>query len=425
MVDIGPTDRQLSAAERARLRRRRWIGRAVLLIAPLVVLATLAGYVAPAIDRADLVVAVAERGEVVGGFQAAGRLVPRGERVLAAPIAATMLAALVEPGDAVAAGQRLIELDLSEVELQLAKHRRALAVLDGKITQQRRAGQRSVAELEDQLTAHRLDLELALASLARADRLHQAGLEPAERLRAAEIAAERARLAVAGAERRLATAAETTSSELGDLLTERQIVAREEASSSDLLERSRMIAVDAGVVIEVLGEPGQAMVRGQTVVRLADLGAYEVEASAPASTSSRLRPTLPVRLRLDGGSFLDGRVGTVKPAVDAGAVHFDIVLDDPRHPELRPNRRVDAWVLLEHQADAVRLPARGLALSGRQVPMWVVEGDRAIRRELTLGASGPEWIEIVAGLVPGDQVVVSGIAPDSPSSLRLTTSSQP
>jgi HlyD family secretion protein len=186
-----------------------------------------------------------------------------------------------------------------------------------------------------------------------------------------------------------------------------------------------MIATDAGVVIEVLGEPGQALARGQTVLRLADLGAFQVEASAPASASTRLAPNLPVRMRLDGGSLIDGRVATVKPAVDAGAVHFDIALDDPRHPELRPNRRVDAWVVLERRDQAVRLPSRGLALSGRRVPMWVIEGNRAVRRDLTLGASGPEWTEIVGGLAPGEQVVISGIAPDSPPTLRLKNLPRP
>lgn len=397
----------------------------MLLAALLVAGFALAARVAPSIDHDDLVLATAARGEVVGGFQAAGRLVPRGERVLAAPIATTMLAALVEPGDAVRPGQRLLELELGEVELELARHRRALGVLDAKIAHQRRAGERTVAELDDQLTASRLDLELAVASLARAERLHQAGLEPAERLRAAEIAAERARLAVASAERRLANASEGNDSELAELLTERQLVAREEASNADLLTRSRMIATDAGVVIEVLGEPGQALARGQTVLRLADLGAYQVEASAPASAATRLTAELPVRMRLDGGSLIDGWVATVKPAVDAGAVHFDITLEDPRHPELRPNRRVDAWVLLEHKADAVRVPSRGLALGGRRLSMWVVEGDRAIRRDLTLGTSGPEWIEIVDGLAPGDQLVISGIAPNSPPTLRLENLARP
>lgn len=419
MSTVGPTDRAFDPAQ-LRGRRRGVALRTGLVVAvPLLAVALGLSQFAPRVDRDRLVLATVDRGVVEGGFQAAGRLVPRGERLISAPIGARVVAVAVEPGDAVEVGMPLLELDLADQQLELARLDQRLAALDGQADRRRRELVRDGDDLADRLAGAGLDFELAEARRLRAERLHEAGLDPAERLREAEVESERARLAVASAERSLSTHRSNADTEFASLATERGLVAREAAATADLLARSQMRGEEPGVVVEVAVEPGATVAKGAVLLRVADLGAYQVEASAPASVAPRLAVGLPVRVALDAGSTLDGRVETVRPAVDAGSVRFVVALDQASHPDLRPNRRVDAWVILERRQDAVRVSARGLAAAGRRVPMWVVEGDRAVRREVELGLSGPDHLEVLSGLLPGDRLVVAGIAPDSPATLRL------
>lgn len=415
----GPTDRQIVPAERRRRRLAtagRWL---VLLLLPLAGLAVALDTFAPRVDRDLLVLVTADRGDVAGGFQAAGRLVPRDERVVSAPIGTRVLAVRVEPGDRVEAGATLLELDLDETRLELARLRQRSQALDGELLRRRAVLERERNDLADRLETSRLDLELAEARLARSQRLHAAGLDPAERLREAEVEALRAQLAVRGTERALHTQQASSASELESLASAGELLAREAAVTATLLEQAAMRAERAGVVLEVAVQAGSAVAKGALLLRLAKLDAYEAEASAPASVAPRLAAGLPARLVLDAGATLAGAVAGVRPSIDAGAVHFTVALESPGHPDLRPNRRLDVWVITESRRDVVRLPARGLSLSGRVLPLWVLSDDRLLRRDVELGLIGPEHVEVVAGLAPGETVVATGLPADSPAEIRL------
>jgi len=54
----------------------------------------------------------------------------------------------------------------------------------------------------------------------------------------------------------------------------------------------------------------------------------------------------------------------------------------------------------------LRLP-RGAALQGGRQQVFVVSGDRARRRGVELGASGPQGWEVRSGLAEGDEVILS------------------
>jgi HlyD family secretion protein len=413
------TDRALPTDLVRRRRFKTALRLGALVLVPLALVLVGLRQVAPTVARDRLQLATADSGLVAGGFQASGRLIPRAERIVSAPVDARVLAVLVEPGDAVDAQTPLLELDLTTATLELARLEQHLAALDGAATRRALDAARDHDDLADRLVSARLDFELATTRHDRAVRLAAAGLDPAERTREAAVEAEKAGLAVASTERALATHAERTRSEAASHSAERDLVAREADQRRDLLDQAAMRAGSAGVVVRVDVEEGATATLGDALLRIADLGAYQVEASAPASVAPRLSPGLPARVELDAGVSLDGQVETVRPSVDQGSVHFTITLENPEHPDLRPNRRVDAWVVTEQRRDVVRLPARGLALAGRRAPLWVVEGNRAIRREVEVGLAGPDFVEIRSGLAPGDVVVVRGLDRDGAASVRL------
>jgi len=87
---------------------------------------------------------------------------------------------------------------------------------------------------------------------------------------------------------------------------------------------------------------------------------------------------------------------------------FAVDLEEAGSPLLRRNRRVDVLVITGVRADAVRLRRGPFARAGGPVQdVFVVEGDHAVRRQVALGLSGRDFLEIVQGLEPGEQVIVS------------------
>jgi len=106
---------------------------------------------------------------------------------------------------------------------------------------------------------------------------------------------------------------------------------------------------------------------------------------------------------------VEGRVARVDPAVQNGTVTVDVALAGALPKGARPDLTVDGTVELERLDDVVYVgrPAQGQAES--QVGLFRLEPDgrHASRVKVRLGRSSVSTIEILEGLKPGDQVVLS------------------
>jgi HlyD family secretion protein len=156
----------------------------------------------------------------------------------------------------------------------------------------------------------------------------------------------------------------------------------------------------------VVTAEGSSVRKGDMVARVADLSAFRVEATVSDVHAARVTPGMPAIVRI-GNEQLTGVVHAVRPAVENGVVGFDIALDSPSDPRLRPNLRVDVQAVTAIKPDALRL-ARGTyeAPDGSQCA-FVLRGDRAVRTRIRLGVAGYDMFEIVDGLHEGDEVIVS------------------
>ena len=142
------------------------------------------------------------------------------------------------------------------------------------------------------------------------------------------------------------------------------------------------------------------------IARIADLDSFRVEATVSDVHSSRLHAGQPVRVMLDGQP-LAGRLATIDPTIENGAVKFKVDLDDARNPKLRNNLRVDVLVVTDPAASAVRVPKGPFARDGATEAVFVVRGDHAVRRTVRFGLSGYDFYEVLDGLAPGDEVILS------------------
>jgi HlyD family secretion protein len=147
---------------------------------------------------------------------------------------------------------------------------------------------------------------------------------------------------------------------------------------------------------------------------VADLSAFRAEAELSDAYSSRLAPGQPARVVVDGEEIA-ATVSQIYPAVEDGAVRFAVDLADPAHPKLRPNLRVDVLVVTERRPDALRVARGPFAEGGGRRRVLVVDGDRAVAREVVFGLVGHRDLEVVEGLAAGERVVVS----DAGDLLRL------
>ncbi|MEO6195907.1 MAG: efflux RND transporter periplasmic adaptor subunit, partial [Thermoanaerobaculia bacterium] len=82
-------------------------------------------------------------------------------------------------------------------------------------------------------------------------------------------------------------------------------------------------------------------------------------------------------------------------------------LENPRYPKLRNALRVDVLVVTDARANTLRVPKGPFAQGGGTDDVFVVKGDHAVRRRVRFGLAGYDFYEVVDGLAPGEEVILS------------------
>ena len=106
-------------------------------------------------------------------------------------------------------------------------------------------------------------------------------------------------------------------------------------------------------------------------------------------------------------STLRGVITQVKPAVKDGVVGFVVQLDNARSESLRPNMKVELYVVTTRSTKTLRV-ANGPTFNGKRKQfVYVLEGTTAHRREVEVGLSNFDFVEIKSGLSAGEKVILT------------------
>lgn len=158
--------------------------------------------------------------------------------------------------------------------------------------------------------------------------------------------------------------------------------------------------VDARV-LKVLKRAGSPVKAGDPVLSL------DISAAVLAVEKLAQDMALTANQRARSELALEGRVTDVLPTVQNGVVTVRVGLTDGSSPILRPNLRVEAFIVIGRRERALRV-RKGPSTSGDGYqPVFVVRGDRAERVRVRFGIASFDFVEIVEGLSAGDEVIVS------------------
>jgi HlyD family secretion protein len=162
-----------------------------------------------------------------------------------------------------------------------------------------------------------------------------------------------------------------------------------------------------GVLTSIVGEVGATIRRGDVLARIADLSAYRVEASISDVHAARLAAGMRARVTLDG-AVISGIIDSVDPRIVNGVVKFFVTLDQPAHPRLRNNLRVDVAVITGTRGNTL-VVRRGALARTDNTHAFVIRGDEAVRVPVRFGLAGNDTVEILEGAAAGDELVISDV----------------
>ena len=321
-------------------------------------------------------------------LNATGYVTARRRATVSSKITGKVIEVNIEEGMAVRQGQVLARLD---AETQSA----SVALAEA----QAEAARRNVNESEVRLNEARINLD-------RISKLVGVGYSTA-----AEVDAARA--AVDSLEARIRAAREQV-----------RVAERQVALEQTNLDSTVIRAPFAGVVISKDAQPGEMVSpvsAGGGFTRtgigtIVDMASLEIEVDVNESYINRVKPEQGVTAVLDAYPDwqIPARVITMIPSADRQKatvlVRIAFMQLDPR---ILPDMGVKVTFLRENEdtapaAQPVTLaPKAAIKTDGKQSYVFVVVNDRVDRRAITTGGTDGERVEVIAGLNPGDRVVVS------------------
>jgi HlyD family secretion protein len=350
-------------------------------------------------------VVVAARGSVVQTLVAVGRVMPAAEVTFRAREAGVVTQVTADVGDAVPAGQVVVQLDAREAEAALTQARATLAQAKAQVRDVRAVAGPAARSSLDEAQAN---LDEAEAQLVRDEALFRGGAITAaaldqsraraqvtrSRQRSAELGA--AALARNGTQWQMAIAAEAVA-DAGVALAEARV------------DRLRFVAPAAGVVTSREVDPGDVVQVGAEVAKMVMEGPTRLVIEPDEKSLRVLRvgqlalasPEAFPELRFAA------RVQSIAPAVDPlrGTVEVRLAVDEPP-AELRTEMTVSVEIAVDRLESTVTLPIHVVRDLASGAP-WVVtiEDGQARRRELTLGPRGDERVAVLDGIDEGAVVV--------------------
>jgi HlyD family secretion protein len=384
--------------------------KAAIAAAPIVVLALaiawLPGWLRPSLSRARVRTAVVTAGPIEASITASGLVAPSIERVISSPLDARVLRVLRRPGAALEPGEPVVELDISESLLALQRAENDLLVTDNRQQQTRLQYETALVDLDARIEVRTLELEARRTSLSSHKALAEQGLLSQTELRQSELAVRQAEVELAQLKDERANAARSTGLQLEGLALERATLERDLAERRRVLDLAMARSDRTGVLTWVIDQEGVLIRRGDVLARVADLSAFRVDATISDIHADRLRPGLPVVVRVDDAP-LAGRIAEVYPTVENGSVRFTVALDDPADSRLRPNLRTDVQVITDRKSGVLKVARGAFADGAGTVQLFVVRDGRGVRTSVALGVSSFDEVEVLAGLTAGDEIITS------------------
>lgn len=406
--------------QRKNVKRKRWIRRGLYITFAVVIMAAATlglsrlEPAAPSVDRRTLLTDEVKRGSILRQVRGVGTLVSEDVLVVPAAVAGRVVKILVEPGTVVDANTVILELSNPELELEWldaeSRLNSAKAHLDAQKTQ-----------LQDQLLGMEANIAQMEASLREYKLRAQVNKKQYEDDLISELEFELSQASVEEQQkllefnkRRLVMFRDQTSPAQ---LAESEAALNQAKSLFNLRQKQidslKVRAGTAGVLASVRDkiELGQSVAAGTILARITNPKRLKAQLKIPEVQTRDVIRGLAAEVDTYNGT-VTGIVSRIDPTVMEGNVTVDITLNGELPEGARPDLSVVGTIEIERLNDILYVGRPVFASSQVTVELFklVEDGKYAVRARVQLGRSSVNTIEVIEGLVPGDEIILSDMS---------------
>ncbi len=360
------------------------------------------------VKATNLDTGIVDRGAVILSINATGVVDSENEVLILSPGPGIIHRIHAEPGSRVEKGDLIMQLNTDAVRDDIEKIKDQIEVRKNNLERTRLNSQSTKLDLDYNEEVKKLRIASLKSQLADQEQLLEVGgISPAR--------IDQTKQEIVLAEKDLHTLVEKNSirlqqldSEEKGLLLQIRMQEKELEEKEKLFEKMSIRAPSAGIILSVIGREGEKVGNDNLLVRMSDLTSFKITGSIEEQHANLLKTGTRVIVNVDYEE-LEGTVGNITPMVENSKIQFNVHLKENNHPKLIANQRVEIQIISDYKEDALRLKKFPGCEINPSHKLFVLAGDKAVKRDFTLGIVGNEYCEILSGLQEGDVVVTEGL----------------
>jgi HlyD family secretion protein len=366
-------------------------------------------FIRPTINRADISTAVVEKGDIENTISATGEVLPEFEEVLTSPIDASIKNVLLDAGSKVTAGQSVLLLDKASTETEYIKLKFQLESKQNEIDKLKLDLGKSFYDLKSNNDIKQLHIGNLTDAVENTKRLYTAGGGTREGIEQAELNLKVAQLEKKQLENEILNQQQTMQIQIKEAEIDYAIQKNDLAGLGRKLQLASIVTTRDGVVTWINKNIGTTVKEGESLARVSDLSSFKVTGSVSDNYLNQMHNGMAAIIRINDSSTR-GHVVNVYPSIQNGIVTFDIQLDERHNKQLRPNMKVDVYLVTETHNQVLRV-TNGPAFKGSSPQdIFVVHDHMAEKKSIHTGLSNFDYVELLDGVRPGDMVITSDMS---------------
>ena len=403
-------DREIPKEVRQKERNKKIIRYSSIGVASIVVIGVLISVLRAGVEAKDLVFSTVDTGVIEVSVSASGKVVPAFEEIINSPINSRILEVYKKGGDSVDVGTPILKLDLQSTETEYKKLLDEEQMRSYKLDQLRVNNQTKLNDLAMKIKVSAMQLNRKKVELRNEQYLDSLGSGTTDKVRQAELSYNVAQLEYEQLQQQYDNEKEVLAAEYKVQELDFSIFRKGLAEMKRTLDDAQVRSPRKAILTYINNQIGEQVSQGSRLAVISDLSHFKVEGEIADTYGDRVAAGGKAIVKI-GSEKLEGAVSSVTPLSKNGVISFTVQLNEDNNRRLRSGLKTDVYVMNAVKEDVMRIANASYYVGRGEYELFVRTSDKEIvKRKVQLGDSNFEFVEVISGLQPGDQVVVSDMS---------------
>lgn len=402
-------DRKISKRIIKQRLKKRIIKISIGVIGVVTAFVSLTNFLKPSISIDDITVSTVGEGALFVSISASGRVVPLYEEVITSPISSKIVSVFKRPGDSLLAGDSILELDLESFSADVEKQQNDLELNQLKLGQFKLTIQHALDDTEMQIEIDNMKIERMKVLLSNERYLDSIGSSTPNKVKQIELEYEVELMQFEQLKQKFENQKLNANIDIKTKELDYKVAQKEATLLNKKMREASVSSPRDATLTWVNDQLGASISVGTQLAIVSDLNNYKIEGELTDSYSDKISPGNRVEFKL-AGELLSGTVGNIAPSVVAGLIKFTVTIYESDHEKLRSGLQLDLHIINSVRENVFRIDNYSYYVGGGEYELWVIDGDKATKRKITLGESSFDEVEVVSGLESGDIVIISDMS---------------